>query len=156
LFHKLKIKLSKPPTPPNWILNSNKFFGAYLAAIIDGDGGVRIKRYKYPQCVIRIISGEFPHKLSKAVERILRCSIYSEYRERTTFIGNRKISGKSYTLEFNITKKNIGFVKNFILPHIVSSHKSDKIKEFLIMKDYQFMTRSSSSPCNASIFHADH
>ena len=70
-FKKLEITFGDPPLPPKWTLFDNKYFGAYLAGLIDGDGDIRIKRKKYPQCVIRIAGGHKQIELANKIKEIL-------------------------------------------------------------------------------------
>ncbi len=79
---------------PNWILNKDSLLGSYLAGIIDGDGNIRIKRKKYPQCVIRITGSFSLSKLYKLIKRRLKWSMQFVKRQRESKLCGRKIKGK--------------------------------------------------------------
>jgi hypothetical protein len=76
LFKSLDIDFNDPPKPPSWIIEEEKYFGAYLAGIIDGDGNVEVKRPQYPQCMIRIYSSCKQEELIKSIKDHLTCSVY--------------------------------------------------------------------------------
>jgi len=127
LFKSLDIKFSDPPIPPYWLIKNSNLFGAYLAGLIDGDGDVRIKRQKYPQCVIRISSHKPQFELAEEIRKILKCKV--SVSKRTKFI--RK---KWYTLEFYVSKKNYSFVQRFVIPFIELFYKADKLLNFINSK----------------------
>lgn len=131
LFPKLDIDFTDPPKPPKWLTKNKKLFGAYLAGIIDGDGDIRTKRPKYPQCVIRIASGKFQEEFCEAIKILLscRCGITRRYRE--TALNDRKISGTSYALEFYVSRKNMDLIKKYVLPWILLSRKREKLSNFI-------------------------
>ncbi len=133
-FEKLNIIFGDPPFPPKWTLKNKKFFGAYLAGLIDGDGDVRIKRKKYPVCVIRITSGSLQAKLAKAIIHALRCAVSVTPKYREVKFKNYLIKGHFSQLEFLISKKNSVFIKNYILPQIQIKHKSNLLRGFLEKK----------------------
>ncbi len=130
LFRLLDIRFGDPPTPPKWVLGKREFFGAYLAGVIDGDGDVRIKRSKYPQCVVRVSSGSIPTDLIEAVKKILGCSVSIGFDKRVSYLDGRKISGGCYRLEFYISSKPLQTIKEFVLPSITIQHKKEKIEKF--------------------------
>lgn len=130
-FEQLNISFGDPPRPPNWTLSNYSYFGAYLAGLIDGDGDIRIKRKKYPQCVIRISGGHNQHELKKAIEKIINCSVSITERGRVSRINERLIVGKSFNLEFYVSKKNIVFIEKFVIPHITINHKRDKLQNYI-------------------------
>lgn len=132
-FKILDIKFGDPPKPPKWCLDNSQFFGAYLSGLIDGDGDIRIKRKKYPQCAIRITSKSKQKILKNYIENILRCSanITKKYDKRYFKKEKRIITGKSFSLEFLVSFKNIQFIKNFILSHLTVVHKKEKLKYFI-------------------------
>ena len=124
----LNIKLREGKyNPPESVGKNDRLFGAYLAGVIDGDGDIRIKRKTYPQCMIRISSGSLQPSLNKLINQKMNCAVSETFREV-----NRK--GKImrwYELEFLISRKNIGFISNFVLTHIKLTYKKDKIKKFI-------------------------
>ena len=136
LFDRLDIRFSDPPTPPSWVLKNHSFFGAYLAGVIDGDGDIRIKRPKYPQCVIRITSGASQNELKEAIKRILKCSVSITENQREVYYVKEKriIKGKSFRLEFLVSKKNINFIIKYVLPFLSLSYKREKILNFFKMR----------------------
>lgn len=133
LFKELDIHFSDPPIPPKWCIGSQRFFGAYLAGVIDGDGDIRIKRKKYPQCVIRIVSGTEQNKLAESIRRLLKCAVSITKRYRVSFFQRERrfISGVSFDLEFLVSSKNFIFIKNHVLPRINLPRKSTKLKEYI-------------------------
>jgi len=130
-FNKLDINFDDPPKPPKWCAEDIKFFGAYLAGIIDGDGNIRVKRKRYPQCAVRIISGHKQNELRNFITMKLSCSSHTTRYEADRTLEGRNIHGVWYELEFLISSKNYRIVKEFILPHISIEHKKDKIKSFI-------------------------
>ena len=138
LFDSLDISFDDPPSPPKWAENDPNLFGAYLAGVIDGDGNIRIKRPKYPQCAIRITSGKKQTGLSESITKIMNCSVNIIRRHRKMFFKkeNRIIEGTWYDMEFLVSSKTIEFVKSFILPHIKLNRKSKKLKSFIASKSH--------------------
>jgi hypothetical protein len=130
-FKNLDISFGDPPKPPNWSLFNNDYFGAYLAGLIDGDGDIRIKRKKYPQCVVRITNGHEQNELKKSIERLMNCSVIISRRERESEINGRKIHGVSYELEFYVSSKNFKFINEFIIPCITINHKKEKLQSYI-------------------------
>ncbi len=130
-FRRLDIKFGDPPTPPKWTLEKPEFFGAYLAGVIDGDGDVRTRRPKYPQCAIRISSGSRQVDLQEALRRILGCSASISFDKGESFLKGRKIIGSAYILEFCVSSKTFELIKDFVLPHITLIHKREKILQFI-------------------------
>lgn len=132
-FKQLNIKIDNKFYPPNWTIANSKFFGAYLAGLIDGDGDIRIKRKKYPQCVIRIAGNSKQLTLSKVIRRKLRCStsITKRTSKRYSKRFGRTIKGTWFDLEFLVSSKNQSFVKQFILPFLQLDYKRDKVENYL-------------------------
>lgn len=130
-FKSLGIQFGDPPVPPQWTLEKPKFFGAYLAGVIDGDGDVRIKRPRYPQCAIRITSGSKQIALLQAITRVLGCHASILYEKKDSYLGDRKISGASYRIEFCVSSKTFELIKDFVLPHMTLAHKREKILQFI-------------------------
>ena len=133
LFHKLDIKFNRSFSPPKWCSESPEFFGAYLAGVIDGDGNVTVKRRKYPQCLVRIFSGQREEKLANEIRRTLGCcvSIYKKDEKRYFAKENRVIDGTWFELNFLISSKNYKFIENFVLSNIMLPHKKERIKFFI-------------------------
>jgi len=118
-FERLDINFGDPPTPPFWVKENEKLFGAYLAGIIDGDGNVRIKRKKYPQCAVRITSSEKQIDLKSTIEKILRCKV------------NITKDENAYDLEFYVSPKNYKIIKENVLPYITLKYKKDKLNSYI-------------------------
>jgi len=128
-FNKLKIDFSDPPKAPNWIKNNEDLFGSYLAGLIDSDGSVCIKRKKYPQCKVNIISGHPQHDLKKSIEKNLKCKASIEESG-----GIMKSTGKWYPgfdLVFLVSSKNREFVRKNVLPFITIPRKRETIEKYL-------------------------
>lgn len=138
LFRKFDIDFSDPPKPPIWCSKNSELFGAYLAGIIDGDGDVRIKRPKYPQCGIRIHSGTKQTSLAKSIEKNLKCKVSITKRYREVKYKDRIIKGHWYEVEFYVSLKNINFVQKFILPYIKLNYKADKIRNYILKRIEKF------------------
>lgn len=130
-FDLLGIKFGDPPKPTSWISDNTYFFGPYLAGVIDGDGDVRIKRQRYPQCVVRITSGSEPRDLMSSIENVLSCKVSSTERSGVRYLNGRRIEGKWWETEFYVSKKNRDFLLTNVLPHLAIKHKSDKIRDFI-------------------------
>jgi len=131
VFRELGIKFGDPPKPPIWCQSSSETTGSYLAAVIDGDGDIRVKRPKYPQCVIRIHSGREQQDLIKSIEEILKCSISVTPRYRVVEYKGRIIKGLCFDLEFYVSSKSEDFIKTYVLPKMTIKHKVQKLSEFL-------------------------
>ena len=134
IFDKLNIDFSDPPNPPNWCLKNIEYFGAYLAGVIDGDGDVRIKRPKYPQCAIRISSGSPQLNLQKAINQILNCSSNIIMVRKIRTLGKYTFLSTVYVLEFNVSRKNMDFIEVYVVPHLAMKHKKNKILSYIKMK----------------------
>jgi hypothetical protein len=130
-FSRMQLDFSDPPKPPEWVTNDAKLFGAYIAGIIDGDGSVKVKRPKYPQCVIKITSGRPQKELKSAIESSFKCkcTISKQYRE--VELNGYLIKGTCYNIEFCISGKNSDIIKTYTLPWIQIPRKRDKIASFL-------------------------
>lgn len=129
-FNRLKITFSDPPNPPNWIIANPKLFGAYIAGLIDSDGNVCIKRKKYPQCRVKIISGSPQENLRNAIEKNLNCKVSLENVGRIVEEwGGRWYPG--FNLVFLISKKNWYVTRNNILPFISIPRKRAIIEIYL-------------------------
>jgi len=130
----LKIQFNDPPKPPYWCASSPELFGSYLAGLIDGDGSVRIKRKKYPQCMIKIISGKSQHELANLIRKFLNCAVMITQYEEDRILDGRIIHGKWYELEFLVSSKNYEFVKKHVLPNLIITHKKEKIEKYISEK----------------------
>ncbi|MBT4539653.1 hypothetical protein HOI26_00295 [Candidatus Woesearchaeota archaeon] len=131
IFDKLKIDFSDPPKPPRWVLNNEQYFGAYLAGVIDGDGDVRIRRPKYPQCVLRITSGKPATELMDAIKQILNIGASQSISYNNSIYQGRRISGKSYRLEFCVSSKNSNFFKDYVAHNMALKYKRDRIINYI-------------------------
>lgn len=138
MFESLGLEFRDPQRPPSWISRSDNLFGAYLAGIIDGDGNVRIKRPKYPQCVIRITSGHEQTELSNSISKTMKCGVSITKRHRVAFYKseNRLIDGTWYDLEFLVSSKNMSFMKSFVLPYVLLESKHRKIKNYILYREH--------------------
>jgi len=102
-------------------------FGAYLAGLIDGDGHIKIKKNKdriIPQCVIRIADNKPLIEVGILIEKYLKCNVHFVYQKEN----------KCVETCFYVSKKNINFVRDYILPHIELTHKIHSLKKFLELK----------------------
>ncbi|MFC1698184.1 LAGLIDADG family homing endonuclease [Nanoarchaeota archaeon] len=133
VFRKLNINFIEP-IPPDWILNSPKLFGAYLAGIIDGDGDVRISNKKYPQCKIRISNKNKPIQLIESLKKILKCGVNNHIRIKESKLAERKFIGRCSITEFSISKKNYQYLYENVINHLALIYKKDKIMDSIWMK----------------------
>lgn len=133
IFSQLGIIFNGLFIPPKWTMNNPDFFGAYLGGIIDGDGDIRIKRKKYPQCIVRITSGFKQDLLKTYVKKFLNCSVSETKRSKRSYLAkyNLHFFGSWFAFEFLISKKNLEFVFNRIVPHINLTYKKQKILDFI-------------------------
>ncbi len=133
LFRKLDIQFDDPPKPPKWVSAKPRFFGAYLAGVIDGDGCIVVKRPEYPQCMIRITSGLRQFALSKTIKQILKCSVYEQEFYQKKFIKSwgRMVEGKWFISEFCVSSKTAKFVRDFITPHLQLIYKKERLENFI-------------------------
>ena len=134
IFSQLKIDFSDPPKPPNWLINDNALFGAYLSGVIDGDGNIRIKRPKYPQCIIRISSGKPQILLQRYIKKKYGCSCTINKQYRETVLNKKIIKGTCYNLEFLVSSKNYQFINNFTLPWIQLPRKRKRLEKYIKMR----------------------
>jgi len=132
IFDDLDIKFGDPPVPSIWIANSKKFFGAYLAGLIDGDGCVTIKRKKYPQCLIRITGGHEQTKLAKIIEINLKCATYFSHRIAVKFLNNKDTKCNWFELGFLVSSKNYKFIYKHILPNLALQYKKERLQSFIL------------------------
>lgn len=131
-FEELDIKFSGQLTPPNWVLKNVKFFSSYLAGVIDGDGDVRIKRPKYPQCEIRITCGIKPIILKKWIKNFLNCSVgIVKVTQKLLLLGAKKDYTTVYKLYFKVSSKNYGILKKILLPNLTIYHKKQRLNLIL-------------------------
>jgi len=116
----------------SWVENNQRFFCAYLAGVIDGDGDISIKRPQYPQCRVRITAGEELRGLMKLIRRHLKCSCNLERTTISTYSLPRakKKIGVAYRHCFFMSPKNMKVFKKFILPYIQVKHKKQKLLAF--------------------------
>lgn len=116
---------------PKWIEENTKMFFIYLAASIDGDGTVCVKRRKtYPQCTVRIISGKINEKLQKHIENNLNCSCWIEPMKRSkSSFSKRNIVG--YRHCFYVSSKNKEIFRKSVLPHIQLNYKRRIIENYI-------------------------
>lgn len=114
---------------PEGIKNDKVLFGAYLAGLIDGDGYIQIKNNLkdrvVPQCVIRIASDCPLEDVKRLIENHIKCSVHFEFDRKS----------KGVNTSFYVSKKSIGFVKNYIYPHLVMPHKLHSLERFFNMKN---------------------
>ena len=144
LFEQLNINFNDPPQPPNWIINNQEFFGAYLAGVIDGDGDVRITRPKYPQCKIRINSGSFQEELQNSLVKVLNIGVSSSVNSGMRKIGSRTFKGTSYRLEFYVSSRNFQFFINEVLPFMQISEKREIVLNYIKLRQE---TKSLKKKC---------
>ena len=133
LFCKLKIDF-KQVHPPDWILKNSALFGSYLAGVIDGDGDVRIKRPKYPQCCIRVHSRRRLFKLEESIKNFLKCGVSSITREKqNVFVGNT-FNSRGCVTEFSLSSKNITFFREFVIRYIAINHKKELLERYIMKR----------------------
>jgi len=130
-FKELDIDFSDPPTPPSWCKHNSKFFCAYLAGVIDGDGDVRISRIKYPMCAVRITSSEEQKELRKSIIKNLSCGCSHRNLSRNSIIDGRKVYGKYSVIEFYISPKNFRIIKEFLIEELSLEYKRNKIIKYI-------------------------
>lgn len=132
----LDIKFKEGFVAPQWILKESDFFGSYLAGVIDGDGNIRVKRKKYPQCAIRIYSGKEEKILINNLKKFLNCSILSMKRQRKTYFRkeNRYFNSTWFVIEFVVSKKNYHQINNYVLNNLALKYKRDILKDFISKK----------------------
>ncbi len=128
-FKQLDIIFRDPPVPPNWIKNKRRFFGPYLAGLIDSDGSVCIKRPAYPQCSIKITSGHRQRKLKETIRKILRCGVFIEKQQQ--FNKYWKIHTLSFHLRFVVSLKNMDFFGEYVLPWMTIPRKRNVIARYI-------------------------
>ncbi len=121
---------------PIWIAKNPNYFGAYLAALIDGDGNVVIKRPQYPQCCIRITSAKELRTLRRLIKRHLKCACHTVKITRfITSLPRAKPALYSWwQLSFLASPKNAEFLKAHVLEFMALPYKRDKINSFLKVK----------------------
>ncbi len=137
LFKLLDITLSSPFfTPPKWAFQEFRFFGAYLAGLIDGDGDIAVKRPKYPQCAITISSGSFQDILSKSITKILGCFVHQAKDFRISIMKDtgQIIRGTRHRLAFYVSSKTSRFILDFVTPHLQLEYKKKKLEEFIFRR----------------------
>jgi hypothetical protein len=133
-FKNLDIKFSDPPVPTKWVTENLLLFGAYLAGIIDGDGSIRIKRKKYPQCMVKITSGKSQNELANSIRNFLNCAVSITPYRGDRMLNGKIITGKWYELEFLVSSKNYKFVSSYILPNLTIVHKKEILEECIAEK----------------------
>ena len=133
-FKELNINFSDPPKPPKWCVDNQKFFGAYLAGVIDGDGDIRISRKEYPYCAIRITSGKEQKELRDSIINSLKCGCNHIKESKKCKIDGREFIGTSHRIEFYVSSKNYELVEKYILPEITIPHKKRIIDRFIKLK----------------------
>lgn len=138
VFDDLDIKFKDPPRPPKWILENPKYFGAYLAGVIDGDGciwKVKYRSSKKPiEYRIKITSGKEQRDLADAIRKRLCCTVRIVLIKGVSVLDGRIIRGSGYNLEFNISSKNLNFLKQFVLPHLAVKHKRERLENYIALK----------------------
>lgn len=131
LLRTLGIIISPVYLPPIWTVQEPKYFGAYLAGLIDGDGDIRVKRPKYPQCVIRITSGLVQDFLQKQLESSLDIKILQTRRCGKKFIKGKFYDTRWVTLEFYVSKRVHHFLLKYVIPQMVMFYKKEKLLQFI-------------------------
>ncbi|MFH1520130.1 MAG: hypothetical protein ABID61_00650 [Candidatus Micrarchaeota archaeon] len=116
---------------PEHIRSDTHLFCAYLAGLIDGDGDIRIKRPKWPQCEIRITVGKPDDNLIKLISFHLKCSARIEKFSCEPTIEGRKIQSTGYRHCFYLSKKNMTNFMEFVFPFIQLEYKKQKVMDYL-------------------------
>lgn len=129
----LDFEFGGEPVPPFWC-RTLQLFGAYLAGIIDGDGNIRIigQKTKYPQCVVKISSGEKQTTLSEIIKNFFNCSSRIIERDEINNLKGKLIHGKWYELEFYVSSKNYSFFDKYVIPYLTINYKKDKLQSFIL------------------------
>lgn len=131
LLESLDFEFKDAPIPPYWCV-SQEFFGAYLAGLIDGDGNIRYLKFKnIKTCIIKISSEQKQMILAKYINKFCNCKTRITFRQEYNMLGGKRIFGRWYELEFNVSPKNFIFFKKFVLPYIAISYKKDKLFNFI-------------------------
>jgi len=126
-----RLKIDKGDIAP-WIKKSRRFFCAYLAGVIDGDGDISIKRPQYPQCRVRIAAGEELSGLMELIRFHLKCSCNLETAIISTYsLPRAKIKfSVGYRHCFYLSWKNAKAFRKYVLPYVQIEHKRRKLREF--------------------------
>ena len=132
-FKELGFIFDKFILPPVFI-NNSVFIGAYLAGILDVDGDIRITRPDYPQCFIKISSGQIPLELTNLIKQTLNCGVHHIKNSQISYIDKRKFFGTTIRTEFNISPKNFDFFEKNIIPFIEIKYKRKKLKKYIEMR----------------------
>ncbi|MFH1447903.1 MAG: hypothetical protein ABIG39_03495 [Candidatus Micrarchaeota archaeon] len=146
-----RLKIDKEKLAPR-IKENQRFFCAYLAGVIDGDGDISLKRPKYPQCRIRITAGEELPGLMELIRRHLKCSCGLEKAIVSTHSLPRpkKKFGVGYRHCFYVSQKNRKLFKKFVLPHINIKHKRRKLLDFYKLQEKRAI-RCATGPTSTII-----
>ena len=133
IFEKLDIQTFSQIQIPHWIKKNIKYFGAFLAGVIDGDGNITIKRKKYPMCYIRIFSNVKLLELLKNLERYFNCKTHNKLKISKSYFEHRcnKKEFSCYIHGFYVSNKNKELFKKYILPYIQLNHKKETLSNFI-------------------------
>ncbi len=136
-------------TIPLWISQNPFLFGTYLAGVIDGDGDIRSRGYsrKTPQCCIRISNGKPNYALRNAIQMNMNCKVSMYWQSKSHVYYGRIIRGSWWTIEFVVSKKNVDWLKNYLLPRIAIPHKRLKLEKYLEKWCPGGVARSNIKPC---------
>jgi len=131
-----RLKIDKEKLAP-WIKNNQRFFCAYLAGVIDGDGDISIKRPQYPQCRVRIAAGKELSELMDLIRHHLKCSCSLEKAIVSTYsLPRAKIKfSVGYYHCFYLSRNNMKVFKKFVLPYIQIKHKRRKLLEYYKIRE---------------------
>lgn len=132
VFNSLDIKVSPIFRPPSWAEDSDEFFGAYLAGLIDGDGDVRIKNHGR-QCALRISTGIRQDELESVVRRKMLCNVRQTDRHRSKFFESfgRMVESRWVEVEFYVSRKNALFILKNVLPNMSLEYKRDRMRRHI-------------------------
>lgn len=122
---------------PKRLVANKRLFCAYLAGLIDGDGDVRIKRPRYPQCEIRITSARASQKLRRLISKHLTCSARIEKVHVNAIINGRPVIGTGYKHSFYLSSKNLPDFIKLVYPHVQISRKRKILQRFFLIKSVQ-------------------
>jgi hypothetical protein len=131
-FRKHEVQNKYPPIPPQWISEDIKYFGSYLAGIIDSDGDVTTKRPKYPQCLVRITSGAPQKELKGMIIKYLNCG--SSIVKSDTFAKKWNVRVISWKTQFYISSKNFDLIEKYLLPYLAIERKREKVKKYIRLR----------------------
>ena len=120
----------------NSLAANKRLFCAYLAGLIDGDGDIRIKKPRYPQCEIRITAKKPSRRLNELIRKHLACGTRIQKLCGNSVIEGRPVFGSGCQQSFYVSSKNIRTFKKYVDPHICIKHKKSTLRKFYRIKKW--------------------